>query len=79
MYYLFRDDLLIYVSNTPEGIVAEINSKLANFRTYGGLNFEVDEDNIKVFYGKMSTNLLVRANQHEEVETFMKTTGTKNF
>jgi hypothetical protein len=79
MYYLFRDETLIYVSNTPEGIVAEINSKLANFRTYGGLNFEADEDNIRVFYGKMSTNLLVKAEKLEEVDTFIKLAGTKNF
>jgi hypothetical protein len=78
MFYLFRDDLLIYVSSTPEGIVSEINSKLANFRTYGGLNFENDEGNIRVFYGKLSTNLLVKPHAKEDIETFMKATS-KNF
>jgi hypothetical protein len=76
MYYLFRDEILIYVSNNPEGIVAEINSKLANFRTYGGLNFEVDDDNIKVMYGRMSTNLLVKSDIKENVELFVKSVGS---
>lgn len=72
MYYLMRDDVLIYASITPEGIVAEINSKLANFRTYGGLNFEVDGLNIRVLYGRMSTNLLIKCETVDEVDAFTK-------
>jgi hypothetical protein len=75
MYYLMRDDLLTYLSATPEGIVAEINSKLANFRTYGGLNFEVDGLHILVRYGKLSTNLKVRCEKEEDVAVFQKTIG----
>lgn len=72
MYYLMRDDILTFVSNTPEGIVTEINSKLANFRTYGGLNFEVDGLHIMVKYGRMSTNLKIRCDKDEEVALFEK-------
>jgi hypothetical protein len=72
MYYLIRDELLTYASATPEGIVAEINNKLANFRTYGGLNFEVDELNIAVKFGRLSTNLLIKCDNVDEVETFIK-------
>ena len=79
MYYLFRDDVLIYVSNTPEGIVSEINSKLANFRSYGGLNFEYDGDNVRVLYGKMSTNLLVKTDTKIEIGIFEDVTEIKNF
>jgi hypothetical protein len=79
MYYLLRDDTLIYLANSPEGIVNEINSKLANFRTYGGLNFEVEDNIIKVFYGRMSTNLRVRTNTPEEIAIFEDVTVIKNF
>jgi hypothetical protein len=70
-----RDDVLTFLSSTPEGIVAEINSKLANFRTYGGLNFEVDGLYIIVRYGKLSTNLKVKCEKDEDVEVFQKTIG----
>jgi hypothetical protein len=76
MYYLMRDDLLTYASANPEGIVAEINSKLANFRTYGGLNFQVEGKNIKVRYGKLSTNLYIKCDTEESVALFEKTIGT---
>lgn len=79
MYYLLRDDTLIYLANSPEGIVNEINSKLANFRTYGGLNFEVEDNIIKVFYGRMSTNLRVKTDTPEEIAIFEDVTVIKNF
>lgn len=75
MYYLMRDGLLTYASATPEGIVSEINNKLANFRTYGGLNFDYEEKHIVVKFGKMPTNLHVRCDTDEEAALFEKTIG----
>lgn len=78
MYYLMRDDVLTYAGTTPESIIGSINKNLANFRTYGGLNFEVDGLTILVKFGRLSTNLRVRCEKEDEVDTFLKATE-KNF
>jgi hypothetical protein len=78
MYYLLRDETLIQIGNSPEAIVSEVNRALANFRTYGGLNF-VDENIYFVArYGTMTTNLKVRWDKPEEKEAFEKVV-TVNF
>lgn len=70
MYYLFRDETLLQLSSTPEGIVSEVNRALANFRTYGGLNFREDGNNFVAYYGNLATNLTVRWDKPDEKVTF---------
>ena len=63
---------MIQLSSTPEGIVSEVNRALANFRTYGGLNFREEGTHFVAYYGNLKTNLTVRWDKHQEKETFEK-------
>jgi len=70
MYYLFRDDVLLQLSSSPEGIISEVNRALANFRTYGGLNFREDNNVFTAYYGNLKTNLTVRWEKEEDKKDF---------
>jgi len=70
MFYLFRDDTLIQLCATPEGIVSEVNRALANFRTYGGLNFHEEGNHFVAYYGNLKTNLTVRWEKEEDKKDF---------
>ena len=78
MFYLFRDDTLVQLSSTPEGIVGEVNRVLANFRTYGGLNFRDDGLVFTAYYGNLKTNLTVRWDKEVDKKDF-ETKVTMNF
>ena len=75
MYYLIRDELLVQLSNTPEGIVSEVNRNLANFRTYGGLNFRDHGQYFLACYGNLETNLKVKWDTPEDKAMFEKIVG----
>lgn len=70
MFYLFRDETLVQLSSTPEGIVGEVNRALANFRSYGGLNFRHDGNIFIAYYGNMKTNLWVRWDSDSDKKDF---------
>lgn len=78
MYYLLRDELLIQMTKTPEAIVSEVNRALANFRTYGGLNFRDEGTHFVARYGSMTTNLKVKWDTQEDKVLFEKV-ATINF
>lgn len=78
MFYLFRDDTLVQLSSSPEGIVGEVNRALANFRTYGGLNFREDGNLFTAYYGNLKTNLTVRWDQESDKKEF-ESKVTTNF
>jgi hypothetical protein len=75
MYYLIRDETLIQMCRTPEAVVSEINKSLANFRTYGGLNFRDESVYFLACYGSLATNLKVKWDTEEEKAIFEKNIG----
>ena len=71
VFYLLRDRTLIQVADSPERIISEVNKALANFRTYGGLNFREEGELFVAYYGNMQTNLFIDTDGPETREAFL--------